>query len=47
MRQPSTAEPGYQTQVDFELPDAETRIELRLNPSGWVHFVGYAAPGSR
>ena len=47
MRQPSTAEPGHQTQVDFELPEAETRIELRLNPSGWVHFVGYAAPGSR
>ena len=47
MRQPSAAEPGYQTQVDFELPEAETRIELGLDPSGWVHFVGYAAPGSR
>jgi SAM-dependent methyltransferase len=47
LRQPVAAEPGYQAQVDFELPRAETRIGLGISPSGWVHFVGYAAPGSR
>jgi SAM-dependent methyltransferase len=46
LRRPVAAKPGYQVQVDLELRNAETQIGLSMSHPGFVHFVGYAAPGS-